>query len=274
MPDITIKELLEAGIHFGHQTKRWNPKMKDYIFGERNGIYIIDLQKTLREARRALRFVAAVAAKGGSVMFVGTKRQAKDVIKEAAGSCGMPYVNERWLGGTLTNMRTITKSLNKLRELEEKEESGAIDSLSKKEAARVRRVKAKLERNLSGLKGMEEIPAAIFIVDTRKEHIALTEAKKLGIPTVAMVDTNGDPYEIEYPIPSNDDAIKSIRLMAAKIAEGVNEGKASVAVPGGDVKQGEAAGEEAPAEADAEPAGPEEVSPDEASPPAGEEKGE
>ena len=231
MVEITIKELLEAGIHFGHKTKRWNPKMKDFIFGERNGIYIIDLQKTLREARRALRFVAEVARDGGAVMFVGTKRQARDVIKEAAESCEMPYVNARWLGGTLTNMQTVRKSLKKLGELEKMEEVGHIDGLSKKEAARVRRVKAKLERNLSGIRNLEELPAAIFIVDTKKERIALTEARRLNIPILGMVDTNGDPHEIDYPIPSNDDAIKSIRLIAAKVAESVNEGKAASVTP-------------------------------------------
>lgn len=225
MPEITIKELLEAGIHFGHQTKRWNPRMKDYIFGERNGIYIIDLQKTLREARRAFKFVTDVASRGGIVMFVGTKRQAKEVIRLASELCGMPYVNERWLGGTLTNMQTVIKSLNKLRELEKMEESGEIDRLSNKEAARTRRVKAKLERNLSGIRNLAQTPAAIFVVDTKKERIALSEAKRLNIPVVGMVDTNSDPSDIEYPIPANDDAIKSIRLIAMKLAECVNEGR-------------------------------------------------
>lgn len=229
MPEITIKELLEAGIHFGHKTKRWNPKMKEYIFGERNGIYIIDLQKTLREARRAFKFITEVAARGGTVMFVGTKRQAKEVIRSCAESCGMPYVNERWLGGTLTNMQTVIKSLNKLRELERMEEAGEIDSRSKKEAARMRRVKAKLERNLSGIRNMGDTPAAIFIVDTKKERIALMEAKRLKIPIVGMVDTLSDPYAVDYPIPSNDDAIKSIRLIAMKVAECVVEGRPAVA---------------------------------------------
>lgn len=243
MPDITIKELLEAGIHFGHQTKRWNPKMKDFIFGERNGIYIIDLQKTLRQARRAFRFLTEVIASGGAVMFVGTKKQARDVIREAAESCGMPYVNERWLGGTLTNMRTIIKSLNKLRKLESMEESGEMDGLSKKEKARMMRIKAKLERNLSGIRGLDELPAALFIVDTRKERIALTEARKLNIPIVAMVDTNGDPYEVDYPIPANDDAIKSIRLIASKIAGCVTEAKAPLADTAGTGVEAEGAKE-------------------------------
>jgi small subunit ribosomal protein S2 len=223
---ITMKQLLEAGVHFGHQTKRWNPKMKPYIFGARNGIYIIDLQKTVGLARGALRFVSDATAKGGSVLFVGTKKQAQDAIREEASRSGMFFVTNRWLGGTLTNFKTVKQGIDRLKAIEKMAADGTYERLPKKEVASLEREREKLEKNLGGIKEMNRLPSAIFVVDTKKEHIAVHEANRLGIPVVAVVDTNCDPEGIDYVIPGNDDAIRSIRLFTGKIAEACIEGRA------------------------------------------------
>jgi small subunit ribosomal protein S2 len=228
MPDVTMKELLEAGVHFGHQTKRWNPKMKKYLFGERNGIYIIDLQKTIEKFNEACRFVEELAGRGESVLFVGTKRQAADSVKEGAERSGMFYVHHRWLGGTLTNFQTIRKSVNRLKQLEQMQSDGSLESLPKKEALHLGREIAKLNRTLAGIKEMSRLPGAIVVVDTKKERIAVREARRLGIPVVALVDTNCDPDEIDYPIPGNDDAIRSIKLITSLLADAVLEGRGAV----------------------------------------------
>ncbi len=224
MARLTMKQLLEAGVHFGHQTRRWNPKMKPFIFGERNGIHIIDLQQTVKLFDVAYDFIVETVANGGKVLFVGTKRQAQDTIKEEAERCGMYYVNHRWLGGTLTNFRTIRQSVDKLKKLEEWFEDGTIERFPKKERLKLERLKQKLERNLGGIKEMEELPQAIYIVDPKKEHIAVLEARKLEIPIVAIVDTNCDPDLIDYIIPGNDDAIRAIKLLTSKIADACLEG--------------------------------------------------
>jgi small subunit ribosomal protein S2 len=241
---IALKDLLEAGVHFGHQTKRWNPKMKPYIFGARNGIYIIDLQKTVGLARSALRFVSDAVAKGGSVLFVGTKKQAQDAIREEASRSGMFFVTNRWLGGTLTNFKTVKQGIERLKTIDKMKADGTYERLPKKEVASLEREREKLEKNLGGIKEMARLPAAVFVIDTKKEHIAVHEANRLGIPVVAVVDTNCDPEGIEYVIPGNDDAIRSIRLFTGKIAEACVEGKARygqwVAEHGGqDQRQGE-----------------------------------
>jgi len=225
MTVVSMKHLLEAGVHFGHQTRRWNPKMERYIFTERNGIYIIDLQQTLALIEEAYNFIREEVRKGGTLLFVGTKKQAQEAIKESALHCGMPYVTNRWLGGTLTNWSTISQRIGKLKELEEMEGSGELDQMPKKEATRVRHRLAKLRRNLEGLRDMEKLPAAVFIIDPRKEHIALMEARKLGIPVVAVVDTNCDPDLVDYVIPGNDDAIRAANLISKIIANAVLEGK-------------------------------------------------
>ena len=225
MPVVTMKELLEAGVHFGHQTKRWNPKMKPYIFGARNGIYILDLQQTVKLLEVAYEFIRDTVAKGEKILFVGTKRQAQEGIYEEATRCGMFYVNHRWLGGTLTNFQTIQKSIDKLKELEKLEENEAFQRLPKKEVLRLQKKGAKLSKYLGGIKDMNRFPGALFIVDPKRERIAVSEAQKLGVPTVAIVDTNCDPDEIDYVIPGNDDAIRAIRLFAAKIADAATEGK-------------------------------------------------
>ncbi|HWO71259.1 MAG TPA: 30S ribosomal protein S2, partial [Actinomycetota bacterium] len=225
MPVVTRRALLEAGVHFGHQTRRWNPKMRRYLYGERSGIYIIDLEKTLAGLEEAYAFVRDLAARGGIVLFVGTKKQAQEPIEEHATRCGMPYVNTRWLGGMLTNFRTIAGRLLRLRELREMERGGAFEYLPKKEVLRLRHEKEKLERNLGGIQDLERLPDAIFVIDTKKEHIAVTEARKLGIPVVAIVDTNCDPDEVDYVIPGNDDAIRSVELVTRLIADAVIEGR-------------------------------------------------
>jgi small subunit ribosomal protein S2 len=225
MSEINMKLLLEAGTHFGHQTKRWNPKMKKYIFGARNGIYIIDLQKTLIKFKKALEFVQETVASGGSVIFAGTKKQAQNLIVEEAKRCGMFFVNQRWLGGTLTNFSTIKKSIDHLKEIEAMKSDGSIENRPKKEITKLEKELAKLERYLGGIKDMSDLPSIVFIIDPRKEKIALLEAKKLGIPIVALVDTNCDPDGIDYVIPGNDDAIRSIRLIVSKIADAVIKGK-------------------------------------------------
>src|SRR5256714_11185812 len=220
-----MKDLLEAGVHFGHQTKRWNPKMKEYIFGERNGIYILDLGKTVKLFREAEEFLTNLAADGRTILFVGTKRQAKDVIAEEAQRCGMYFVNERWLGGLLTNFATIQRSLGRLRDLETMASDGRYDTLSKKEIARNEKERRKLQKNLEGIRGMARLPDAVFVVDTRKEQIAVDEARKLKIPVIGVVDTNCDPDEVDFVIPGNDDALRAIRLFASKIADAVLAGR-------------------------------------------------
>jgi small subunit ribosomal protein S2 len=226
---ITMKQLLEAGVHFGHQTKRWNPKMKPFIFGARNGIYIIDLQKTVGLARSALRFVSDAAAHGGSVLFVGTKKQAQDTIREEASRSGQYHVTNRWLGGTLTNFKTVKQGIDRLKAIEKMKEDGTYERLPKKEVASLEREREKLSKNLGGIKEMTRLPSAIFVIDTKKEHIAVHEANRLGIPVVAVVDTNCDPEGIDYVIPGNDDAIRSIRLFTGKISEACIEGRARYA---------------------------------------------
>lgn len=222
---VTMKELLEAGVHFGHQVKRWNPKMKKYIFGERNGIYIIDLQKTLKGLEEACKFVRETATTGAPILFVGTKKQAQDAVQEEAQRAGAFYVNQRWLGGMLTNFSTIRKSIERLKSIEKMKEDGTYDALSKKEISLLEKERTKLERNLTGIKEMNSLPGAVFVVDPKKERIAIAEARKLSIPVVAVVDTNCDPDEVDYVIPGNDDAIRAIKLITSKIADSVSEGK-------------------------------------------------
>ncbi len=224
MANITMKELLEAGVHFGHQTKRWNPKMKEYIFGERNGIYIIDLQKTLKMFKEASKFVQELAAAGKIILFVGTKRQAQDAIAEEATRCGGFYINQRWLGGLLTNWVTVQKSVKRLKELDEMATDGRYELLPKKEVIKLERERKHLQANLAGIKNMSRLPDAVFVIDSNKEQIAVREARKLGIPVVAVVDTNCDPTEVDYVIPGNDDALRAIRLFASKVADSVAEG--------------------------------------------------
>jgi small subunit ribosomal protein S2 len=221
-----MKELLEAGVHFGHQTKRWNPKMKEYIFGERNGIYIIDLQKTLKMFKDAARFVGEMAAQGKNVLFVGTKRQAQEAVSEEATRCQMYYVNQRWLGGLLTNMMTVQKSIKRLKELEAMATDGGYAARPKKEVIRLERERKHLDQNLAGIKDMPGLPDVIFVIDSNKEAIAVKEARRLGIPVVAIVDTNCDPDEVDWVIPGNDDALRAIRLFTSKIADSVIEGRA------------------------------------------------
>jgi len=229
MASLTMKELLEAGVHFGHQTKRWNPKMQKYIFGERNGIYIIDLQKTLKKFREAYAFMRDLAAGGGTVLFVGTKKQAQEAVLEEATRCGMFYVNHRWLGGTLTNFATIRKSIARLKKLDEMKEMGDYERLPKKEVLGLEREREKLEKTLAGIKNMERLPSAIFIIDPKKETIAVEEAKRLAVPIVAIVDTNCDPTGIDFPVPGNDDAIRAVRLITARMADALNEGRGTLA---------------------------------------------
>jgi small subunit ribosomal protein S2 len=221
---ITMKELLEAGVHFGHQTKRWNPRMKEYIFGERNGIYIIDLQKTLKMFKEASKFVTDLTGQGKVILFVGTKRQAQDAIAEEANRCGMFYINQRWLGGLLTNWITVQKSVKRLQELDDMATDGRYDLLTKKEVIRLERERKHLQANLAGIKNMRRLPDALFVVDSNNEAIAVKEARKLGIPVVAVVDTNCDPTVVDYVIPGNDDALRAIRLFTSKISDSVVEG--------------------------------------------------
>jgi small subunit ribosomal protein S2 len=228
LASITMKELLEAGVHFGHQTKRWNPKMKQYIYGERNGIYIIDLQKTLRLFKEATQFVTDLTAQGKIILFVGTKRQAQDAIAEEARRCNMFFVNQRWLGGLLTNFLTIQKSIKRLKELDATATDGRYEVLPKKEITRLERERTSLEKNLSGIKDMPRLPDAIFVIDSNNEQIAVAEARRLGIPVVAIVDTNCDPDFVDYVIPGNDDALRAIRLFTSKISESAIEGQAAM----------------------------------------------
>ena len=236
MSIVTIKQLLEAGVHFGHHTRRWNPKMAEYIFTERNGVYIIDLQKTIKKFEEAYMFVRETVQEGGTILFVGTKKQASDAIREEAERCGMYYVNVRWLGGMLTNYKTIRTSIERLRSLEKMQEDGTFDMLPKKEVAALQKEIFNLEKNLGGIKNMKKLPAAVYIVDPKKEHNAVLECKTLGIPVVAIVDTNCDPDDADYIIPGNDDAIRGIRLITGAIADAVIE-----------ANQGEQLTEEAPA---------------------------
>ncbi|OGP73557.1 MAG: 30S ribosomal protein S2 [Deltaproteobacteria bacterium RBG_16_49_23] len=225
MSNVTMKELLEAGVHFGHETKRWDPKMKPYIFGARNGIYIIDLQKTVQLFKEAYQFVREVASKGEYILFVGTKKQAQETILEQANRCGMFYVNHRWLGGMMTNFQTIKRSIDRLNKLEAMKNEEIYSLLPKKEVLELERERTKLERSLGGIKNMNRLPGAIFVVDPKKEKIAIHEARKIGIPSIGIVDTNCDPDEVDYVVPGNDDAIRAIQLFASKIADAVIEGK-------------------------------------------------
>jgi small subunit ribosomal protein S2 len=242
-PVVTMRQLLESGVHFGHQTRRWNPKMKRFIFTERNGIYIIDLQKSLSYIDRAYDFVKETVAHGGTILFIGTKKQAQEAISEQAARVGMPYVNQRWLGGMLTNFSTVHKRLQRLKELEELDfDNVAASGLTKKELLMRRREKDKLERTLGGIRDMGRVPSAVWVVDTKKEHIAISEAKKLGIPVVAILDTNCDPDEVDYPIPGNDDAIRAVGLLTRVVADGVAAGLMA--------RSGAARGDEKPAAAE------------------------
>jgi small subunit ribosomal protein S2 len=225
MSVISMKQLLEAGVHFGHQTRRWNPKMKKYIFTERNGIYIIDLQKTVKKVEEAYNFVKELAANGGKILFVGTKKQAQESVKEEAERSGMFYVNQRWLGGTLTNFETIQKRIKRLKDIEKMAEDGTFDVLPKKEVVKLKKEQERLEKFLGGIKEMKQLPDALFIIDPRKERIAVAEARKLNIPIVGIVDTNCDPDEIDYVIPANDDAIRAVKLLTSKIADAILEAK-------------------------------------------------
>ena len=243
MAVISMKQLLEAGVHFGHQTRRWNPKMAQYIFTERNGIYIIDLQKTVRKIDDAYMFVRDVAMEGKSILFVGTKKQAQESIEAEAKRCGMFYVNNRWLGGTLTNFRTIRTRIDRLNAIDAMEKNGQFDVLPKKEVIKLCAEREKLQKNLGGIREMRKLPGALFIVDPRKERIAVAEARALGIPIVAIVDTNCDPDEIDYVIPGNDDAIRAVKLIAGKLADAVLEGKQGEQTDAGDAPAEEAAAE-------------------------------
>lgn len=234
MAVISMKQLLEAGVHFGHQTRRWNPKMSRYIFTERNGIYIIDLQKTVKKVDEAYNFIREVAANGGKILFVGTKKQAQESVAEEAARCGMYFINQRWLGGTLTNFSTIQKRVSRLHQLEKMEVDGTFELLPKKEVIILRKEKERLEKFLGGIKNMKELPDAIFVIDPRKERIAVAEARKLGIPLVGIVDTNCDPDEIDYVIPGNDDAIRAVKLLTGKMADAIleaNQGQGEEVAP-------------------------------------------
>jgi small subunit ribosomal protein S2 len=253
MSTISMKELLEAGVHFGHQTKRWNPKMKPYIFGARNGIYIIDLQKTVRYFKSAYSFVKESVQNGNTVLFVGTKKQAQDSVAEEAERCGMHYVNQRWLGGMLTNFSTVKQSIDRLKRIDAMFEDGTIEAYPKKEALKFEKEREKLQKILGGIKGMHKLPGLMFVIDPKNEEIAIQEANKLGIPVVAIVDTNCDPDPIDYVIPGNDDAIRAIRLLSSKMADAVNEGAQARNAALQAEKEGDAeAAEEAPAEIVAE----------------------
>ena len=237
MAVISMKQLLESGVHFGHQTRRWNPKMAEYIYTERNGIYIIDLQKTVRKVEEAYLYVREVAMNGGTILFVGTKKQAQDSIREEAERCDMYFINNRWLGGTLTNFVTIRKRIKRLSELKEMEADGTFALLPKKEVAKLRLEMEKLDKNLGGISAMERLPDCVFVVDPRKEHIAVLEARRLGIPIIGIVDTNCDPDEVDYVIPGNDDAIRAVKLIAGKMADAVLEGRQGVQIEASDEEQ-------------------------------------
>ena len=245
MAVISMKQLLEAGVHFGHQTRRWNPKMAPYIFTERNGIYIIDLQKTVKKIDEAYNFIKDTVADGKSILFVGTKKQAQDAIKEEAERCGMFYVNQRWLGGLMTNNKTIQKRIDFLYDMERMEEDGTLELLPKKEVAQLKVQKEKLEKSLGGIKEMKQLPGAIFVVDPKKEKIAVAEARKLDIPIIAIVDTNCDPEEVDYVIPGNDDAIRAVKLLVSGMADAVIEGNQGLSMAEAEEVEGEEAEEAA-----------------------------
>jgi small subunit ribosomal protein S2 len=257
-PKVTMREMLEAGLHFGHQTRRWNPKMKPYIYGPRNGIYIINLDATMKMFRTAYGYIRNAVAEGGSIMFVGTKRQAQAIMKEQASRCGMYYVNHRWLGGMMTNFQTIKNSVDRLKEIEAMQEDGSINRFPKKEILLMEKERIKLERNVGGIKNMRKLPDVLFVIDPRKEEIAVSEAQKLNIPVVALTDTNCSPEGIEHLIPGNDDAIRAIRLITSQIANAVLEGKGDAGEEVGDLDAMEAAmtGEQAVQETSAEQAAP------------------
>jgi small subunit ribosomal protein S2 len=245
MSVISMKQLLEAGVHFGHQTRRWNPKMKEFIFTERNGIYIIDLQKTVRKIEEAYNFVRSLSENNQSILFVGTKKQAQESIETEAKRCEMFYVNHRWLGGMLTNFKTIQGRIARLRQIERMEESGDFELLPKKEVIKLIAERDKLEKNLGGIKDMKKLPAAVYIVDPRKEHIAIAEARTLKIPIIAIIDTNCDPDEVDYPIPGNDDAIRAVKLITAKMADAVLEGRQGEQMEDAEAPAAEATAKEA-----------------------------
>ena len=245
MSVISMKQLLEAGVHFGHQTRRWNPKMKEYIFTERNGIYIIDLQKTVKKIEEAYNFIRDVAANNGTILFVGTKKQAQESIESESARCDMYYVNQRWLGGMLTNFKTIQGRIARLRQIEKMEENGDFDLLPKKEVTQLKAEQEKLEKNLGGIKEMKKLPTALFVVDPRKEHIAVAEARALKIPIIAIIDTNCDPDEVDYPIPGNDDAIRAVKLITSKMADAVLEGRQGESMDAGDAAEAEAEAKDA-----------------------------
>ena len=245
MAVISMKQLLEAGVHFGHQTRRWNPKMAPYIFTERNGIYIIDLQKTVKKIDEAYNFIKDTVADGKSILFVGTKKQAQDAIKEEAERCGMFYVNQRWLGGLMTNNKTIQKRIDFLYDMERMEEDGTLELLPKKEVAQLKVQKEKLEKSLGGIKEIKQLPGAIFVVDPKKEKIAVAEARKLDIPIIAIVDTNCDPEEVDYVIPGNDDAIRAVKLLVSRMADAVIEGNQGLSMAEAEEVEGEEAEEAA-----------------------------
>lgn len=250
MSVISMKQLLEAGVHFGHQTRRWNPKMKKYIFTERNGIYIIDLQKTVKKVNAAYKYVRDLAANGGTILYVGTKKQAQESVKEEALRAGMFYVNQRWLGGTLTNFKTIRQRINRLKEIEKMEQDGTFDVLPKKEVLNLLKEKERLVKFLGGIKDMDRLPDAIFVIDPRKERIAIAEARKLNIPIIGIVDTNCDPDEIDYVIPANDDAIRAVKLLTSKITDAILEGKQGESGPVDEAQVEEVNQEDAEAEAE------------------------
>lgn len=250
MPKVTMRQMLEAGVHFGHQTRYWNPKMAPYIFGERNKIHIINLEQTLPMFNDSMNFIGKMAARGGKVMFVGTKRSAREAVREAAQACKMPYVNHRWLGGMLTNFKTVKQSIRRLKDLEKMQEDGSMERLNKKEALMMSREQEKLERSLGGIKDMKGLPDAIFVIDVGYEKIAVQEAKKLGIPVVGVVDSNNPLTNIDYVIPGNDDAIRAIQLYTTAASDSVKEGHASAAVPG-QKEAAEAPAKKAPAKAEA-----------------------
>ena len=254
MPKVTMRQMLEAGVHFGHQTRYWNPKMAPYIFGERNKIHIINLEQTLPMFNDSMNFIGKMAARGGKVLFVGTKRSAREAVRESAQACKMPYVNHRWLGGMLTNFKTVKQSIRRLKDLEKMQEDGSMERLNKKEALMMTREQEKLERSLGGIKDMKGLPDAIFVIDVGYEKIAVQEAKKLGIPVIGVVDSNNPLTNIDYVIPGNDDAIRAIQLYTTAASDSVKEGHASAAVPGQKEAAEQAPAKKAPAKAEAAPA--------------------
>lgn len=254
MSSIGVKELLEAGVHFGHQTRRWNPKMKPFIFDQRNGIHILDLSQTAKQLEAACEYLAGVVRNGGNVLFVGTKKQAQQAVKEAASSCGQPFVTERWLGGTLTNLKTIRRSIKRLRDIQKMEEDGSINNYVKQEQSSIRREAARIQKNIGGILDVDKVPDAMFIVDVKREHNAVAEARRLKIPLVAITDTNSDPTLVDYPIAGNDDAIRSVRLIIGTVAQAITQARAEYEAKYGRKAKAEAAAEAVPAAPAAEAA--------------------